>query len=176
MEKKKYQLVAWTRNIEGQDGPEVRMIPLLHHEMQEPYYREITKCQQEEKKRSGHIDEELAARFVRIYEETARYMFRTGYYGDGLRFLRMAASYCIWSDDQAWVFWDTDLGSYMYFCGKLRGEFVRLCKDFIVLSQKYGRPDILAEKESEKLLEIFREQTREERDLEKYLDEIKHWY
>ena len=67
MEKKKYELVAWTRNLEGRETPEVRMIPTLHHEMQEPYYQEIARCRDEEKKRSGFIDEELAARFVRTF-------------------------------------------------------------------------------------------------------------
>ena len=174
MEKKKYELVAWTRNLEGRDTPEIRMIPSLHHQMQEPYYHEIEKCQVEER-RSGGIDEELARRFIRVYEQTARYMFRTGYYGDGLRFLRKAAFYCIWSDDNAWVYWDTDLGSYTYFCGRLRGEFLRLCRELIVLAERYQRYDILTEDQSRDLLEIFREQTREERDLARHLDEMKPW-
>lgn len=174
-EKKKYQLVAWTHNVTGQKEPEVRMIPSLHLEMQEPYFREIGKCQQEEKRRSGCLDEELAARFVRVYEQNARFLFRTGYYGEGLRFLRKAAFYCIYSDDQAWTFWDTDLGSYMYFCGKLRGEFLRLVKEFITLSRKYNRLDILTEKESMDLLETYRAQTQEEVDLESHLEEMKSW-
>ncbi len=174
-EKKKYQLVAWTRNVKGQKEPEVRMIPSLHLEMQEAYFREIGKCQQEEKRRSGCLDEELAARFVRVYEQNARFLFRTGYYGEGLRFLRKAAFYCIYSDDQAWTFWDTDLGSYMYFCGKLRGEFLRLVKEFITLSRKYNRIDILTEKESMDLLETYRAQTQEKVDLESHLEEMKSW-
>ena len=174
MEKKKYELVAWTRNLEGRETPEIRMIPSLHHEMQEPYYREIARCREEEE-RAGKLDEDLASRFVRVYEETARYMFRTGYYGDGLRFLRMAAFYCIWSDDNAWVYWDTDLGSYTYFCGKLRGEFLRLCRELITLAERYQRYDILTERRSRDLLEIFSEQTREDRDLARHLDEMKYW-
>lgn len=173
MEKKNYQLVAWTRRIEGQNEPEVRMIPSLHHEMQEPYFEEIARCRQEEA--SGHADPSLARRFVKVYEDNARFMFRTGCYSDGLRFLRMAALYCISSDDQAWTFWDTDLGSYTYFCGELRGEFLRLSKEFISLAHKYRRPDILAERKSKELLEMFREQTQEEHDLERHLDEMKSW-
>ncbi len=175
MEMKKYELVAWTRNLEGRDTPEIRMIPSLHHEMQEPYYREIARCREEEEKRSGKIDVDLACRFIRAYEETARYMFRTGYYGDGLRFLRMAAFYCIWSDDDAWVYWDTDLGSYTCFCGRLRGEFLRLCKEMITLACRYGRHDILTERKSKDILDIYREQTREDRDLVRHLNEMKYW-
>lgn len=174
-EKKKYQLVAWTRNVTDQKEPEVRMIPSLHLEMQEPYFREIGRCQQEEKRRSGCLDEDLATRFVRVYEQNARFLFRTGYYGDGLRFLRKAAFYCIYSDDQAWTFWDSDLGSYMYFCGKLRGEFLRLVKEFISLARKYNRLDILAEKESRDILEIYGEQTHESLDLERHLEDMKAW-
>lgn len=174
-EKKKYQLVAWTRNVTDRKEPEVRMIPSLHHEMQEPYFREIGRCQQEEKRRSGCLDEDLATRFVRVYEQNARFLFRTGYYGDGLRFLRKAAFYCIYSDDQAWTFWDSDLGSYMYFCGKLRGEFLRLVKEFISLARKYNRLDILAEKESRDILEIYGEQTHESLDLERHLEDMKAW-
>ena len=65
MEKKKYQLVAWTRNVEGQEDPELRMIPTLHFQMQEPYFDEIARCRKEEKKNNGYIDVELAIRFVK---------------------------------------------------------------------------------------------------------------
>lgn len=173
MEKKNYQLVAWTCKGKDQDEPEIHMIPSLHHEMQEPYFNEIARCQKKEE--SEGLDVTLARKFVRVYEENARFFFRTGYYGDGLRFLRMAAIYCISSDDHAWIFWDTDLGSYMYFCGELRGEFLRLTREFIILAHKYGRHDILAEKKSKDLLEILREQTREKHDLIRYLDEMKCW-
>ena len=63
----------------------------------------------------------------------------------------------------------------MYFCGKLRGEFLRLVKEFITLSRKYNRLDILTEKESRDLLETYRAQTQEEVDLESHLEEMKSW-
>ena len=173
MEKKKYQLVAWTCNAKGQEEPEIHMIPSLHHEMQETYFNEIAECQQKEN--SGQLDINLARRFVCVYEKIARFLFRTGYYGEGLRFLRMSAIYCISSDDHSWIFWDTDLGSYMYFCGKLRGEFIRLTEELIRLANKYGRYDILTERESKRLLDIFKEQTREEDDLARHLNEMKYW-
>ena len=131
MEKKKYQLVAWTRNVEGQEDPELHMIPTLHFQMQEVYFDEIARCRKEEEQNNGYIGVELAERFVRVYEQNARYMFRTGYYGDGLRFFRCAAFYC-----------------------RHRGEFLRLTREFISLAQKYGRHDILTEKKSKELLEL----------------------
>lgn len=174
MDKKKYQLVAWTRNVKGQDDPEIRMIPSLHLDMQEPYFKEISRCQQE-KRRSGGLDTELASRFVKAYEENARFLFRTGHYGDGLRFLRLAALYCIYSDDDSWVFWDTDLGSYMYLCGRLREDFLCITREFLALAEKYGRHDILMEKESKELLEIYAGQTSEERDLNRHLKKMRAW-
>lgn len=174
MEKKKYQLVAWTRKVKGQDDPEIRMIPSLHHDMQEPYFKEIGRCQQEER-RSGVLDTELASRFVKAYEENAGFLFRTGHYGDGLRFLRLAALYCIYSDDDSWAFWDTDLGSYMYFCGRLREDFLRITREFIALAEKYGRHDILMEKESKELLEVYAGQTSEEKDLNRHLKKMRAW-
>lgn len=175
MEKKKYQLVAWTRKVKGQNDPEVRMIPSLHLDMQEPYLKEIGRCQQEEKRRSGVMDTELASRFVRAYEENARFLFRSGHYGDGLRFLRLAALHCIYSDDDAWAFWDTDLGSYMYFCGRLREDFMRITREFMALAEKYRRHDILMEKESRELLEVYAGQTSEEKDLNRHLEKMKAW-
>lgn len=44
---KKYQLVAWTRNVTDPENARLNMIPSLEWEMQEPYFRKITRCQQE---------------------------------------------------------------------------------------------------------------------------------
>ena len=63
MMEKKYQLVAWTRNI---TDPE---------------------------RHKGHISLCLARRFVRAYEESARLEFLTGHLDDAVRFLFMAADY-----------------------------------------------------------------------------------
>lgn len=64
---------------------------------------------------------------------------------------------------------DTDLGSYSYFCGKLRHEFVRLCEEGMRLARKYKREDILQEKKPKHMLELYFEHTREERDLNRHL-------
>ncbi len=175
MENKKYQLVAWTRKVEGKDEHELRMIPSLHHDMQEYYFHEIGRCYQEQEARSGFLDRELATRFMKVFEQNARFLFYTGHYGDALRFLRKAAFYCIFSEDEAWTYWDTDLGNYMYFHGSLLEEFLRLTKEFITLAHKYNRTDILTENESKKLIEIYQEQTAEERDLSLHLKKMRAW-
>ena len=168
MKNKKYQLAAWTRSSEN--GLEIRMIPSLHHEMQESYIKEIARCHK--MKEEGH---DVSERLMRAFEKNADFLFLTGHYGDGLRYIRKAALYCLDSDDSAWYCWDTDLGSYMYFLGRLRDDFLRLCRKFIGLAGKYGRSDIFIEPESVHLLEIYNEQTQEDRDLRTHLRKMKVW-
>ncbi len=166
---KKYQLVAWTRNVTDSENARLNMIPSLEWEIQEPYFREITRCQQEEKEHGGFISLSLARRFVRAYEQNARFEFLTGHFGQGIRWLCKAALYCIWEDGFNWAYWDTDLGSYSCFCGELRHEFARLCKEAVSLAKKHSREDVLLEKEPSMMLEQYLEHTQEERDLQTYL-------
>lgn len=168
MKNKKYQLAAWTRNSDK--GVEIRMVPSLHHEMQESFFKEIARCYDKEEK---GID--VSEQLMRAFEKNADFLLTTGHYGDGLRLIRKAALHCIYSDDDAWYFWDSDLGSYMYFLGKMRKDFLRLCRKFIDLAEAYGRKDILNEPDSVELLTIYMEQTQEDRDLRKHLREMKAW-
>ena len=165
---KKYQLAAWTRN--SGNGIEIRMIPSLHHEMQESYIKEIGRCHKMEKE-----GQDVSERLMRAFEDNADFLFLTGHSGDGLRYVRKAALHCIDSDDNAWCSWDTDLGSYTYFLGKLRNDFLRLCIKFIDLADKYGRKDLLSEPESVHLLEIYIEQTQEDRDLRAHMRMMRVW-
>ena len=164
---KKYQLAAWTeRTAEGEQ--ELHMIPSLHHDMQEPYFAEIAKCQ--------HADEnveDVTERLVRAYEENARFLFYTGYYGDGLRLLCMAAVSCVSND--RWTELDTDLGCYAVFYGDTRADFLRLYKEFHSLVRKYGRYDIVLEEKPMLLEELYLEITAEDRDLKAHLKEMKAW-
>lgn len=121
MEKKKYELVAWTRKVEGQEDPDLMMIPSLHYEMQGPYIKGIAYSRSKGEK-------------ARIYEQNARFLFKTGYYGDGLRFLCKAALLCVPHSE-------------------LYGEFLRLAEEFITLTRKYGRFDLMCEKDGRNLAE-----------------------
>ena len=38
---KKYQLVAWTRNVADKENARLTMIPSRSYEMQEPYFEDI---------------------------------------------------------------------------------------------------------------------------------------
>ncbi|MGM9765895.1 MAG: hypothetical protein ACI3ZO_06020 [Candidatus Cryptobacteroides sp.] len=166
---KNYQLVAWTDNISDSENGRLGMIPSLHYEMQEPYIREIGRCQAEERK-AGTVSTVLARRYVRAYEENAEFMFLTGFSGDGIRSLFKAASYCIDDEDLNWAYIDTDLGSYTYYCGPLSHEFDRLCRKCIRMMEKYSRTDILLEDEPKYVMGIYNEHLRESRDLAAYVE------
>lgn len=172
---KKYQLVAWTENSADDEKARLKMLPSLHLDVQEPYFKEISQCQQEEIRNSGSISLTLARRFVRVYEQNARFLFLTGYYGDGIRFLCMAALYCIYEDDSNWASWDTDLGNYSCFCGELRHEFVRLAEEAIALAKKHSLEHILREGRPGRMLELYLEHTQEATDLGRHLKDVSGW-
>ena len=165
MMERKYQLVAWTKNITDKEDARLYMIPSLECEVQADLVTDLTFIHREEYKFDGPVSLDLARRAVIAYERMSRFEILTGHPGDGIRYLFFAAKYCIWEDDFNWAYWDTDLGSYSYFCGELRHELVRLCEDAIRLAKKFGREDILLERKPKSILEIYYNQFQEDRDL-----------
>lgn len=115
---KRYELVAWTRKTQNGNEHQLRLIPSLHLEAQEDYISVAAACNRAEN--SPKNTAALAGALVK----SARYHFVTGKYGDGIRFLRLAATKCM----------DNDFDYYY-------GEFHRM-------AVKYRREDILMEKES----------------------------
>lgn len=172
---RKYQLVAWTQNITDNENARLYMIPSLESEVQADLVTDLTFIHREEYKSHGHISLDLAGRAIKAYENMSRFEILTGHVGDGIRYLFFAAKYCIWEDDCNWVYYDTDLGSYSYFCGELRHEFFRLCKEGIRLAIKYRREDVLMEDKPKQMLKLYYEQTQEERDLCRHLKEVSCW-
>ena len=175
MMERKYQLVAWTENITDKEDARLNMIPSLESEVQADLVTDLAFIHQEEYKFNGPVSLDLARRAIKAYESMSRFEILTGHHGDGIRYLFFAAQYCIWEDDFNWAYRDTDLGSYTYFCGELRHEFVRLCEEGIRLARKYKREDILQEKKPKHMLELYFEHTQEERDLNAYLKEMEAW-
>ena len=165
MMEKKYQLVAWTENICENESARLFMIPSLECEVQASLVSDLAFIHKEENKCHGYISPDLARRAIKAYENMSRFEILTGHTGDGIRYLFFAAQYCIWEDDCNWAYHDTDLGSYSYFCGRLRHEFVRLCKEGIRLAVKYRREDILQERKPRQMLDLYLDHTQEERDL-----------
>ena len=173
MMEKKYQLVAWTKNITDNENARLYVIPSVKNDLIEPLITEVTKCRKLEEKDGGYISLDLARRFIRAYEKSARLEILTGNIGDAIRFLLLAADYCILEDDRNWVYYDTDLGSYSYFCGALSNEFVYYCEKAISLARKFGFEYILEEQKSKRTLKLYREHTHEGRDLKRHQALIK---
>ena len=131
MNEKKYQIVAWTRNTkEGE--VEVRMIPEMHHQVQKHLFDGIAECN-----RKG---DSAQARRVLLLEQSGDFNLMTGHYGEGLRFLRSAALAC--------------------FQSQTRWDFLRLYEKFHETVKKHSRPDILMEKESRLLEDLYNQQVR----------------
>ena len=166
MMERKYQLVAWTENITDRENARLYMIPSLECEVQAALVTDLTFIHREEYKFDGLVSLDLARRAVLAYERISRFEILAGHPGDGIRYLFFGAKYCILEDDCNWVYYDTDLGSYSYFCGELRHEFIRLCEKGMRLAKKFSREDILQEGKPKQMLEMYYEHTQEERDLE----------
>ena len=175
MMEKKYQLVAWTRNIADKENGRLYMIPSLESEVKASLVEDLKRIHHEEYKYDGHISTDLAIRAIRACRNMSRFEILAGHVENGIRYLFFAAAYCIREDDDNWADYDTDLGSYSYFCGKLRHEFDILCEEALALARKHGREHILMEVKPKRMLEIYFGQTQLERDLERHQQEMSPW-
>ena len=166
---RKYQLVAWTENSSDSENARLYMIPSIESEVQASLISDLARIHKEEHAAHGVISLDLARRAIKVYENMSRYKILTGHFGDGIRYLFFAAQYCILEDDSNWAYMETDRGSYSYFCGKLRHEFVRLCEDGLRLAEKFRRKDVLQEGKPKLMLEMYGEHTREAMDFQRLL-------
>ena len=175
MMEKMYQLVAYTKNIADKENARLYMIPSLESEVKNLLFDDLRKIHHEEYQYDGHISTDLARRAVRACRNMSRFEILCGHLGDGVRYLFFAAAYCIWEDDDNWADYDTDLGSYSYFCGKLRHEFENLCEEALALVKKHDLEHILMEEKPKRMLEIYFGQNQWERDLERHQQEMSPW-
>lgn len=167
MMERKYQLVAWTENSCDNEHSRLYMIPSLESEVQASLIEDLTRIHKEEYVSHGVISIDLARRAIKAYENMSRFEILTGHLGDGIRYLFFAAQYCILEDDCSWAYYDTDLGSYSYFCGELRHEFIRLCEEGLRLAKKFSREDVLQERKPRLMLDMYSEHTREVMDFQR---------
>ena len=172
---KKYQLVAWTKNITDKENARLYVVPSVKLDLTEPLIKEVTECRKLEKKDGGYISLKLARQYIKVYDRSARLEILTGNIDQAIRFFLQAADYCIWEDCFNWVYYDSDLGSYSHFCGELRREFIWYCEQALMLARKYGYEHILEEKSPKQTLKLYLEDTQEERDLERHLNEMSAW-
>ena len=172
---KKYQLVAWTKNITDKDNARLYVVPSVKHDLDEPLIKEVSECRRQQEKDGGYISTKLARRFIRIYDQSARLEILTGNIDEAIRFFLQAAHYSIHEDFFNWVYYDTDLGSYSHFCGELRHEFTWYCEKALFLAHKYGCKQILEEESPKRTLKLYFENNQEEQDLKRHLREISAW-
>ena len=148
---KKYELVAWTRNVTDSENARVFMIPSVRNEMCHVYIAECVACREELEDNDGYLSLQLARRFVRVYEQSARFDLLAGDYAWAIRFLLMAADYCI---HDVW----------MRTNGELRSEFVRLCEEAIRLASKHGLEClIISEEGPRRTIGVYRNRLRKDK-------------
>lgn len=87
MEEKHYELVAWTRKEKDSELQQIRMIPTLYFEMQEPYFDMAQGIDWE----STAVDDILKR--ISFLEKCALFEFNTGHYSEAAKFLKAADKY-----------------------------------------------------------------------------------
>ena len=126
---KRYELVAWTRMTENGKDHQLRLIPSLHLDAQYDYITEAAECHRAAR---GRKDIET---FVGILVKSARYHFVTGEYGEGIRFLRTAASKCLNKD------FDYYYGEFHRMAVKYRREDILMEEESLMLKKKKGKQE-----------------------------------
>ena len=175
MMENKYQLVAWTKNITDKKRARLYEIPSVELELEGPLIKEVGRCVKLLEKADWHLSYELARRFVLAYERSARVCIFTGHFDDAIRYFLRAADYCIHEDYFNWAYYDSDLGHYSHFCGKLRHEFVRLCEEAISLARTQGLEHVLNETDPGQTMELYLEHTQEDRDIQTHVKRMSVW-
>ena len=153
---KKYQLVAWTKNVTDREKARLYVEPSVELDLIEPLIAEVTECRKQQEKDCGHISLELARRFIRVYEESARLDMFTGNIDHAIRFFLQAAEYCVRKNDSGRAYDDMCLGHDYYLCRDLHHEFVGFCEEALSLARKYGFEYILDEIRPKRTLELYR--------------------
>ena len=121
---RKYELVAWTKNITDAENARLYVSdPQVGIELLEPFLDEVAKCRREQMKNGGEINVELARRFVKVYEDSARLDLFMGNVDFSIHSLIRASGYCT----------------------MLPHEFVRLRETASYIADTYGFKHVLRE-------------------------------
>ena len=161
----KYQLVAYTRNIADKENARLYLTPSLESEVQASLFNDLSQIRKEEYKCHEKISINLARRIIRTYRNMSRFKILTGHSGNGIRYLFFAAWYCIMEDGNR-AYYMTYQSSHSHLYVELRHEFASLCEEAVILAQKHGLEHILKEAKPKRILELYKEHTQRERDLE----------
>lgn len=143
---RKYELVAWTRNVSDNENARLYILPSLECEVQATLISDLTFIHREEYK--GPVSVDLARKAIAAYERMSRFEILTGHYGDGIRYLFFAANYCI----SECTCHDADGIIHSSIREELEHEFISLCDKALSLAKKHNREDILLEWKPERAL------------------------
>lgn len=132
---KKYELVAWTRNITNQENARLNAVPDVMIDLLEPLIDEVSEYRWEQECNGGYIDPELARRFAKVYYQSAQLDIFTGHFSYAIRFLLQAADYCCHEE--------------------LQDEFVSHCKEALELARKNGLEYVLNEAKPKRTLALY---------------------
>ena len=135
MMEKKYELVAWTRNITNKEKARLYVVRSVENDLLEPLITKVSECRREQEKAKGHISPRLAREFAKVYEQSARLDLFLGNIDYAIKFFLMAADCCLKSSR------DTDRERYSY-----------LCAEAVSLARKYRFEHILEEAGQKNLL------------------------
>ena len=134
MMEKKYELVAWTKNITDSGNARLFLADLqVEMELIEPLCNEVSKCRKELKNNGGMMSVDLARRFAKVYEDSARLDLFMGYVDNAIRFYLQAASYC----------------------DRLPNEFNRLCEEAFTIARRYKFEHVLKEEKPKLILQPY---------------------
>ena len=165
---KHYELVAWTRKMEPryeqqqnnssewEQEYQLRLIHSLHLDAQYEYIMAAMECQKAEQCPENTI------RLVAALVKSARYLFLTGEYAGGIRFLLITAEYCLAAEKQYSTNNDHDTGGHVH--GEMMQDFIYYYGEALRLAGKYRREDILMEESFRGLREVFMRMTELERE------------
>ena len=132
---KKYELVAWTRNITDQENARLNAVPDVMIDLLEPLIDKVCECRWEQERNDGYIDPKLARKFAKVYYQSAQLDIFTGNFSYAIRFLLQAADYCCHEE--------------------LQDDFLRYCEEALELASKKGLEHVLNEAKPKRTLGLF---------------------
>ena len=125
---RKYELIAFTKDITDAENARIFMTEDLEWTLREPFHDLVYKCQRKEKEKNSIIDLTLAQEYVSAYEKCARFEFLVGDDKYGVIFLSKACEYAAPHDE-------------------LADDFIRLRNETIATARKYGYTDLLRDQQ-----------------------------
>lgn len=131
---KKYELVAWTKNVKDSEAVRLFVNDLdLQLMLLEPFFEELSECRREQRENGGMMSADLARRFAKVYEDSARLDVSMGNIDYAIRFYLVAAD----------------------FCEQIPEDFLHYCEQALSLARTYRFEHVLNEPKPKKTLQLY---------------------